>query len=68
MFVEEGILNGGFSMIVSNAIRLKHTHLSGISIGISAIDDNFATPEEPCDLYDYVGLSPAKLVEKIKSL
>ena len=33
---------------------------------ISAIDDNFASPSKPCDLYDYVGLSPEKIAERMK--
>ena len=32
---------------------------------IAAIDDNFASPDEQCELYDYLGLSPEKLAEKM---
>jgi 1-deoxy-D-xylulose-5-phosphate synthase len=54
LFVEEGIKNGGFSMICANELRKL-----GVStkIDIAAIDDNFASPTVKCDLYDFVGLS-----------
>ena len=32
---------------------------------IAAIDDNFASPKELCDIYDYVGLSAEKLAQKM---
>ena len=34
-------------------------------VGIAAIDNSFASPEKPCDLYEYVGLSAQKLKEKM---
>ena len=66
LFVEEGIKNGGFSMIFKDTITGKFTDCELAKMDVCAIDDNFASPLTPCDLYDYVGLSPEKLVAKIK--
>ncbi len=66
LFVEEGILNGGYSMITQNI--LLSNGLSNIKLDICAIDDNFAVPETLCDIYDYLGLSPKKLAERMKLL
>lgn len=68
LFVEEGIKNGGYSMITSSLMREKYPQSGRISMDIAAIDDNFASPEVMCDIYDYVGLSPRKLAEKMKSI
>ncbi len=60
VYVEEGIKNGGAAMITKNMLSSTGA-LNGVKFDIAAIDDNFADPTEPCDLYDYVGLSPDKL-------
>jgi len=66
IFVEEGIKNGGFSMIFRDSIRENLTDFDGMEMDICAIDDDFASPDYPTDLYDYVGLSPDSLIAKIK--
>ena len=32
---------------------------------VLAIEDNFAAPESVCDLYEFLGLSPKGIAEKI---
>lgn len=59
VYVEEGIKNGGAAMITKDMLTAD-TNVSA-RIDIAAIDDGFANPTEPCDVYDYVGLSPEKL-------
>ena len=49
-------------------ITLEYLRQNG-SVGdvrydILAIDDNFASPDSPSDLYDAVGLSENKIAEK----
>lgn len=61
VFVEEGIKNGGAAMIFGELIRDVVEDYR-----IAAIDDNFASPKDKCDLYDFVGLSPEKIAEKMK--
>lgn len=64
LFVEEGIRSGGAGMLLFDAF-----HKNGIKLCCDyrhiAIDDNFASPTDSCDLYEYVGLSPERLAEKI---
>lgn len=64
VFVEEGIKNGGASEILLR--ELFRLGLKNTQLDIAAIDDNFASPEERCDLYDFVGLSPTKIAEKMR--
>ena len=66
VFVEEGIKNGGAGMLFCDALKESGYDFSKTSYDIIAVDDNFASPEIPCDLYDYVGLSPEKIAEKMK--
>ena len=61
VFVEEGIKNGGAGMILGELFKNEPFDYS-----IAAIDDNFASPKNPCDLYDFVGLSPEKIAQKMK--
>ena len=68
LFVEEGIKNGGFSMIASEMLREKYEFTSNCEIAICAIDDNFAIPTEKCDVYEYLGLSAGALCKRMKSL
>lgn len=56
VYVEEGIKYGGAAMITRDSLTEMGV-LSGVKFEIAAIDDSFATPKTPCDLYDYVGLS-----------
>ena len=60
VYVEEGIKNGGAAMI-TRSLLYEAGALYGVKFDIAAIDDGFANPSAPCDLYDYVGLSKEKL-------
>ena len=66
VFVEEGIRNGGAGMLFCDALAAQGFDVLRAGYEILAIDDNFASPDEPCDLYDYVGLSPEKIAERMK--
>lgn len=66
VYAEEGIKCGGAAMITREELILRGLDISKTEYRIAAIDDNFASPDTPCDLYDYVGLSKEKLVEKMK--
>ena len=65
LFAEEGIKCGGAAMLMREALEDQGFDFNTCEYLISAIDDNFASPDEPCDLYDYVGLSAEKLAEKM---
>ncbi len=64
LFCEEGIKNGG----LGEAVICELACLGSITahLDIAAIDDDFASPDEVCDLYEYVGLSPEKIALKMK--
>ncbi len=64
-FVEEGILNGGFSMIMRGYVSDVYPELK---IAMLAIDDCFASPDVSCNIYDYVGLSAEKIAEAAAEL
>ena len=68
LFVEEGMLNGGYSMITEATLRKIHPDTADIRMDIAAIDDNFAIPEYKCDIYDYLGLSAEKLAKRMKNI
>lgn len=68
LFVEEGILNGGFGMICSAKLREEYPEFSNIKFGVAAVDDNFATLSFDCDAYDSIGLSCDKLYDRMISL
>ncbi len=63
VYVEEGIKNGGAAMLTREALIDSGAEFDPSAFDIAAIDGNFASPTEICDLYDYVGLSPEKLAE-----
>ena len=65
LFVEEGIYNGGYSMITENLLRNKFYISAETKIEIAAIYDNFAIPSYKCDIYFYLGLSADKLAERV---
>ncbi|MBQ8689951.1 MAG: 1-deoxy-D-xylulose-5-phosphate synthase [Clostridia bacterium] len=65
VFAEEGIKNGGAAMLLRDALERLGFDFTACKYEIAAIDDNFASPDEPCELYDYLGLSPEKLAEKM---
>ncbi len=64
VYAEEGIKNGGAGMI----LKEKLSDIQNMRFDIAAIDDNFAWPEDICDVYDHVGLSSDKLSEYFKQL
>ena len=66
VYAEEGIKNGGAAILTREELILRGLDLGKTEYMVAAIDDNFASPDTPCDLYDYVGLSKEKLVEKMK--
>ncbi len=59
VFVEEGIKNGGAAVTLrEELIKLGYNTQN---YEIVAIDDNFASPSLPCELYEYLGMSPEAL-------
>lgn len=65
LFVEEGVRAGGAAQNICDALMTLGFALTPSRVGIAAIDNSFASPENRCDLYDYVGLSAQKLKEKM---
>ena len=66
LIAEEGIKNGGLGVTLYNLLGESGFDHTKTKIKIAAIDGNFASPSEICDLYSYVGLSANKLYEMIK--
>ncbi len=66
VFVEEGIYDGGASMILSERLREIGQPIPPISI--SAIRDQFASPNEPCDLLGSLGLDAAGIADAVLAL
>ena len=66
VYAEEGIKNGGAAEITREELISLGLDTSATEYRIAAIDDNFASPETPCDIYDFVGLSAEKLAKKMK--
>ncbi|MBR4769313.1 MAG: 1-deoxy-D-xylulose-5-phosphate synthase [Clostridia bacterium] len=66
VFVEEGIYDGGASMILSERLREIGQPLPPISI--SAIRDQFASPNEPCDLLGSLGLDAPGIADAVLAL
>lgn len=62
VLVEEGIRSGGLMEHILSSLAER-----GISTSadIAAIDDNFASPKEETDLYEYVGLSADALYNRM---
>ena len=65
VYAEEGIKRGGAAESLLSTLVESGFDFSKTEYIISAIDDNFASPTEPCDLYDYVGLSAEKLAKRM---
>ncbi len=63
LFVEEGIKCGGAAMIFREELLSLGFDFDKTRYEIAAIDDNFASPDKACELYDYLGLSPERLAE-----
>ncbi|MBQ3016738.1 MAG: 1-deoxy-D-xylulose-5-phosphate synthase [Clostridia bacterium] len=68
LFVEEGIKNGGYSMITESKLKENGLIAKEVITKIVAIDDNFVIPTEKCDIYDYIGLSAEKIADAMKHL
>ena len=66
VFAEEGIRCGGAAENIRAELICNGFDINKTDFRISAIDDNFASPTEPCDLYEYVGLSANKLAEAMR--
>lgn len=66
VFAEEGIKSGGAAELCREELMLRGLDILRTEYRIAAIEDNFASPSEMCDLYDYVGLSAEKLAKKMK--
>ena len=66
IYAEEGIKNGGAAEITREELISLGVDMAAVDYRIAAIDDNFASPDVLCDLYDYTGLSPKKLAEIMK--
>lgn len=63
LFVEEGIFNGGAAMIMKE--HLSALGLPAQEYAVSALDETFAAPTVPGDLYELTGLSPARLADRM---
>lgn len=61
VFVEEGIKSGGAALCLKEALSELGVDFSHLGYDVVAIDDNFASPTAPCDIFDYLGMSPEKL-------
>lgn len=67
LFVEEGIRNGGAGMLLLNEFISIDASIAS-KYKIAAIEDNFASPDRKCELYEYLGLSAGQLRKKILDL
>ena len=67
LFAEEGIKCGGAGMLLATELFACGFDVQA-KYRIAAIDDNFASPSQPCDLYAYLGLSPEALTEKMLNI
>ena len=67
VYAEEGIKNGGAAEITREELILRGMDMSKTEYRIAAIDDSFASPKNICELYDFIGLSPEKLAEKMNN-
>jgi len=65
LFAEEGIRGGGAAMLLCDELMRLGADLSGGRYKISAIDDDFASPSELCNIYEYVGLDASTLADRI---
>ena len=68
VYVEEGIKNGGAAMITRDILLDSGFDFVKTPVEILAIDDDFVSPEAPCNIYDYAGISAEKIVEKINNI
>lgn len=66
LFCEEGIKYGGAGEIMRDELLMRGLDIGRSEYIIAAIEDDFASPKTPVDLYDHVGLSSKCLAEKMK--
>ena len=68
VFVEEGIKNGGSSMILAEKLKESSRPVTeGVRTLILAVDDSFVSPPSRVDsLLDYAGLSSGRIAERIE--
>ncbi len=64
VFAEEGIKNGGAAMLLREELMKKDSLIAQKYL-IAAIEDNFASPENKCNLYEELKIGPASLAEKM---
>ncbi len=62
LFAEEGIYEGGASVLLCERLRAHRALRPDACVRIAAVRD-FASPHTRCDLYDHVGLSAKALCE-----
>ncbi|MBR2339892.1 MAG: 1-deoxy-D-xylulose-5-phosphate synthase [Clostridia bacterium] len=68
IFLEEGIRNGGAGMIIGEALsRVAPERYAEGEYEILAIDNSFANPTEPCDLYEYCGIDAGAVCRAVKN-
>ena len=66
VFAEEGIFDGGASMILTE--RLREILDPPPPVRVLAIRDGFASPETPCDLLASLGLDASGIADAVSSL
>ncbi len=66
LFAEEGIRNGGASVLLCQRLYAMGAFMPHAKVEIAAIDD-FASPKTVCDLYDFEGLSAEALCRRLLS-
>ncbi len=66
VFAEEGIKSGGAAELLREELITRGFDPGATEYRIAAVNDNFASPDKPCDLYDYVGLSAEALYKAMK--
>ena len=68
IFLEEGIRNGGAGMIIGEELsRIASDRYADGEYEILAIDNSFANPSEPCDLYEYCGIDAGAVCRAVKN-
>ena len=63
--LHDGRGDGNATLLFDFNELLSHDVSVAPKYKIAAIDDNFASPEEKCELYEYLKLSSNHLIEKI---
>ena len=63
VFAEEGVKTGGLASTALSELAAGG-HLADCCFEIAAIEDSFASPDTPSDIFDYVGLSARALASR----